>query len=74
MTHSRERGTLWDMATAVEIQWMLRQAGLRVTRPRVAVLTAVYAHPHADTDEIGDAGPEGQVPRIEQHETVLGVE
>jgi Fur family ferric uptake transcriptional regulator len=40
------------MATAVEIQWMLRQAGLRVTRPRVAVLTAVYAHPHADTDSI----------------------
>jgi Fur family ferric uptake transcriptional regulator len=36
----------------VEIQWMLRQAGLRVTRPRVAVLTAVYAHPHADTDSI----------------------
>jgi Fur family transcriptional regulator, stress-responsive regulator len=25
---------------------------LRVTRPRVAVLTAVYAHPHADTDTI----------------------
>jgi Fur family transcriptional regulator, stress-responsive regulator len=40
------------MATAVEIQWKLRQAGLRVTRPRVAVLTAVYAHPHADTDSI----------------------
>ena len=40
------------MATAVEIQWMLRQAGLRVTRPRVAVLTAVYAHSHADTDSI----------------------
>ena len=25
---------------------------MRVTRPRVAVLTAVYAHPHADTDTI----------------------
>ncbi|MEO3929312.1 Fur family transcriptional regulator [Micromonosporaceae bacterium B7E4] len=31
---------------------MLRGAALRVTRPRVAVLNAVYAHPHADTDSI----------------------
>ncbi|MGI5148281.1 Fur family transcriptional regulator [Plantactinospora sp. CA-294935] len=31
---------------------MLRGAALRVTRPRVAVLHAVYAHPHADTDSI----------------------
>jgi Fur family ferric uptake transcriptional regulator len=31
---------------------MLRGATLRVTRPRVAVLTAVHAHPHADTDSI----------------------
>jgi Fur family transcriptional regulator, stress-responsive regulator len=31
---------------------MLRGATLRVTRPRVAVLTAVYDHPHADTDSI----------------------
>jgi Fur family transcriptional regulator, stress-responsive regulator len=31
---------------------MLRGAALRVTRPRVAVLTAVYANPHADTDSI----------------------
>lgn len=31
---------------------MLRRAALRVTRPRVAVLDAVYAHPHADTDSI----------------------
>ena len=27
-------------------------ADLRVTRPRVAVLGAVHAHPHADTDTI----------------------
>jgi Fur family transcriptional regulator, stress-responsive regulator len=40
------------MTTAAEIQQMLRSAGLRVTRPRVAVLTAVHAHPHADTDSI----------------------
>jgi Fur family transcriptional regulator, stress-responsive regulator len=31
---------------------MLRGASLRVTRPRVAVLTAVRDHPHADTDTI----------------------
>ena len=31
---------------------MLRGATLRVTRPRVAVLAAVHAHPHADTDSI----------------------
>jgi len=31
---------------------MLRGAALRVTRPRVAVLTAVHAHPHADTESI----------------------
>jgi Fe2+ or Zn2+ uptake regulation protein len=31
---------------------MVRQAGLRVTRPRTAVLAAVHAYPHADTDSI----------------------
>jgi len=31
---------------------MLRGVALRVTRPRVAVLTAVHDHPHADTDSI----------------------
>ncbi|MBO0832569.1 MAG: transcriptional repressor [Actinobacteria bacterium] len=31
---------------------MLREAGLRVTRPRIAVLTALHDHPHADTDAI----------------------
>lgn len=30
----------------------LQAADLRVTRPRVAVLEAVHAHPHADTDTI----------------------
>ncbi|MDQ6642214.1 MAG: transcriptional repressor, partial [Actinomycetota bacterium] len=34
---------------------MLREAALRVTRPRVAVMAAVHAHPHADTDQIIDA-------------------
>jgi Fe2+ or Zn2+ uptake regulation protein len=35
-----------------EFELTLRGAGLRVTRPRLAVLTAVRDHPHADTDSI----------------------
>ena len=31
---------------------MLREVSLRVTRPRVAVLSAVHDNPHADTDSI----------------------
>jgi Fe2+ or Zn2+ uptake regulation protein len=38
--------------TQSEVEHLLRAAALRVTRPRVAVLTAVYEHPHADTDQI----------------------
>jgi Fe2+ or Zn2+ uptake regulation protein len=40
------------MATALDFEEMLRGAALRVTRPRVAVLSAVHAHPHAETDSI----------------------
>jgi Fur family transcriptional regulator, stress-responsive regulator len=36
----------------LDFQQMLRKAALRVTRPRLAVLAAVHAHPHADTDSI----------------------
>jgi Fe2+ or Zn2+ uptake regulation protein len=35
-----------------DFKGMLRGAGLRVTRPRVAVLSAVHDHPHADTASI----------------------
>jgi Fur family ferric uptake transcriptional regulator len=35
-----------------DLEQMLRDAELRVTRPRVAVLHAVHAHPHADTDSL----------------------
>jgi Fur family transcriptional regulator, stress-responsive regulator len=38
--------------TTSQAELLLRDADLRVTRPRVAVLTAVYDHPHADTDAI----------------------
>jgi Fe2+ or Zn2+ uptake regulation protein len=38
--------------TAADLERLLRAAGLRVTRPRTAVLSAVHDHPHADTDSI----------------------
>ena len=40
------------MPTTSDAEHLLRGASLRVTRPRVAVLTAVHNHPHADTDSI----------------------
>jgi Fur family transcriptional regulator, stress-responsive regulator len=47
--------------TTVDYEQMLRGADLRVTKPRLAVLTAVYDHPHADTHALietvrGDLG------------------
>jgi Fur family transcriptional regulator, stress-responsive regulator len=52
--------------TTVDYEQMLRGADLRVTRPRLAVLTAVYDHPHADThslieavrDDLGEVSPQ----------------
>ena len=35
-----------------DFEQLLRSSDLRVTRPRVAVLSAVHEHPHADTDLI----------------------
>ena len=40
------------MPTETDVARTLRDASLRVTRPRVAVLSAVHANPHADTDAI----------------------
>ena len=40
------------MPTTTDVERMLRDAALRVTRPRVAVLTAVHEHPHADTESL----------------------
>ena len=40
------------MPTTSDFERVLRGAALRVTRPRVAVLSAVHDHPHADTDSI----------------------
>jgi Fe2+ or Zn2+ uptake regulation protein len=52
--------------TTIDYEQMLRDAELRVTRPRVAVLTAVFDHPHADTaslieavrGDLGDVSPQ----------------
>ena len=43
------------MASPVVLEQSLRGAGLRVTRPRVAVLAAVHDHPHAETDVLIEA-------------------
>ncbi|HET7400114.1 MAG TPA: Fur family transcriptional regulator [Intrasporangium sp.] len=50
---------------------MLREAALRVTRPRLAVLAAVHAHPHAETDSILGA-VRGQLPAV-SHQAVYDV-
>jgi Fur family transcriptional regulator, stress-responsive regulator len=50
---------------------MLREVALRVTRPRVAVLEAVHAHPHADTDAIIRAARE-DLPDV-SHQAVYDV-
>jgi Fe2+ or Zn2+ uptake regulation protein len=42
----------WSVPTTPDFERMLRRAALRVTRPRIAVLSAVHNHPHADTDSI----------------------
>jgi Fur family transcriptional regulator, stress-responsive regulator len=39
-------------STSTDYSAQLRRADLRVTRPRIAVLEAVDAHPHADTETI----------------------
>jgi Fe2+ or Zn2+ uptake regulation protein len=50
---------------------LLRGAALRVTRPRLAVLGAVHAHPHADTDSIIGA-VRNEVPEV-SHQAVYDV-
>jgi Fe2+ or Zn2+ uptake regulation protein len=52
LTDSRKVATLDQVPTSLEIERTLRAAELRVTRPRIAALTAVHNHPHADTNSI----------------------
>ena len=50
---------------------MLRGSLLRTTRPRLAVLAAVHAHPHADTDSLIGA-VRTQLPAV-SHQAVYDV-
>jgi Fur family transcriptional regulator, stress-responsive regulator len=52
LIQSRKWRILPSVPTAADLESMLRGAALRVTRPRLAVLGAVHANPHADTDSI----------------------
>ena len=52
LTDSRKKLHTRIVPEQVEVESRLRGAALRVTRPRVAVLTAVAEHPHADTEKI----------------------
>lgn len=40
------------MVTSLNVRQLLQEASLRVTRPRMAVLSAVHTHPHSDTETI----------------------
>ncbi len=40
------------MTSKAGIEQVLKEASMRVTQPRVAVLAAVTANPHADTETI----------------------
>ncbi len=59
------------MPTTSDFERMLRGAPLRVTRPRLAVLAAVHAHPHADTESIIGA-VRGELPAV-SHQAVYDV-
>lgn len=52
LIHSRKATILSAVPTTTDFERMLRGAALRVTRPRVAVLSAVHDRPHVDTDSI----------------------
>lgn len=47
------------MTSMAGIEQVLKEASMRVTQPRVAVLAAVTANPHADTETIISAVHEG---------------
>lgn len=46
------------MPAPAELDRLLRQASLRVTAPRRAVLSAVHEHPHADTETLAGVARE----------------
>ncbi|RKT88753.1 Fur family transcriptional regulator, ferric uptake regulator [Saccharopolyspora antimicrobica] len=65
------RTRLRRVPTTADLEHLLREAELRVTRPRVAVLSAVHAHPHADTESIIGAVRE-VLPKV-SHQAVYDV-
>lgn len=56
---------------APDFETQLRAVSLRVTRPRMAVLAALYDHPHVDTDRV-IALVRDSVPMV-SHQTVYDV-
>jgi Fur family ferric uptake transcriptional regulator len=52
LTDSKKLARLLVVGTTQDCERLLREVALRVTRPRVAVLTAVHSLPHAETDSI----------------------
>lgn len=56
------------MTSEAGIEQVLKAASMRVTQPRVAVLAAVAAHPHADTETIISA-VHGDYPHV-SHQAV----
>ncbi len=55
LAESGLRPDLWEppgIPGISELEPRLRKASLHVPRPRLAVLAAVHAHPHADTESI----------------------
>ncbi len=52
LIHSRKSGRLAGMPTTTDFEQLLRGVQLRITRPRVAVLSAVHANAHADTESV----------------------
>ena len=59
------------MPSTVEYENLLRDAELRVTQPRLAVLDAVYENPHADTNSIIET-VRGDLPDV-SHQAVYDV-
>lgn len=52
LNQSTLRDVIDDVQSPPQVERLLRDAALRVTAPRKAVLSAVHDHPHADTDTL----------------------
>src|ERR1700733_15005503 len=68
LTDSRKGSRLGRVDASVDFRQLLSAAALRITQPRIAVLRAVYSHPHADTESIIRAARE-HLPEV-SHQTV----